>query len=179
MLICISEVMGRTSSHASIQAPVMERERPLGVPPTSSATTRMCMQMKEIVSGVTVQDVLDPNLFLSGKITTQSTFGTSTRKTSAVAEERYFQGIRIDRSTNAPRTQGWLSELSPQNIGGVLKLCFVVGMFFVQISVRGSRRIRREVHRRVRLLPEHGSRIRIVITFLSELHDLQRHILVC
>jgi hypothetical protein len=78
------------------------------------------MQMKEIVSLVTIQDVLDPKTLLPGKTTTETIFRTSTRKTSAGPEERRFQGIRIDRSGNEPRRHGWLSELSPQNIGGVL-----------------------------------------------------------
>jgi hypothetical protein len=54
------------------------------------------MQMKKIVSLVTIQDVLDPKPLLPRKTTTETTFGTSTRKTSAAPEERRFQGIRID-----------------------------------------------------------------------------------
>jgi hypothetical protein len=73
--------------------------------------------MKKIVSLVTIQDVLDPKTLLPEKTTTETTLRTSTRKTSAGPEG---QGIWIDRSGNEPRRHGWLSELSPQNIGGVL-----------------------------------------------------------
>jgi hypothetical protein len=76
--------------------------------------------MKKIISFVTIQDVLDPETIFPAKITTEFTFGTSTRKTWAVPGDRNFQGMRIDRSGNEPRRHGWLSELSPQNIGGVL-----------------------------------------------------------